>query len=53
LRLIAAGKSNQGIAELLFLSPGTVKVHVTHILSKLGVRSRSAATDYAHRHRLA
>jgi predicted ATPase/DNA-binding CsgD family transcriptional regulator len=53
LRLIAAGKSNQDIADLLFLSPGTVKVHVTHILSKLGVRSRSAATDYAHRHRLA
>jgi DNA-binding CsgD family transcriptional regulator len=53
LRLIAAGKSNQDIAELLFLSPGTVKVHVTHILGKLGVRSRSAATDYAHRHRLA
>jgi predicted ATPase/DNA-binding CsgD family transcriptional regulator len=53
LRLIAAGKSNQNIAELLFVSPGTVKVHVTHILSKLGVRSRSAATDYAHRHLLA
>jgi DNA-binding NarL/FixJ family response regulator len=53
LHLIAAGKSNQDIAELLFLSPGTVKVHVTHILSKLGVRSRSAATDYAHRHHLA
>jgi DNA-binding CsgD family transcriptional regulator len=53
LRLIAAGKSNQDIADLLFLSSGTVKVHVTHILSKLGVRSRSAATDYAHRHRLA
>ena len=53
LRLIAAGKSNQDIANALFLSPGTVKVHVTHILGKLDVKSRSAATDYAHRHGLA
>ncbi len=53
LRLLAAGHSNQDIADILFLSPGTVKVHVTHILAKLGVRSRSAATDYAHRHDLA
>jgi DNA-binding CsgD family transcriptional regulator len=52
LRLIAAGRSNQDIADILFLSHGTVKVHVTHILSKLGVRSRSAATDSAHRHNL-
>jgi len=37
----------------LFLSVGTVKVHVTHILAKLGVKSRAAATDYAHRHDLA
>jgi non-specific serine/threonine protein kinase len=53
LKLIAAGRSNQEIASLLFLSPGTVKVHVTHILGKLGVKSRTAATDYAHRHHLA
>ena len=52
LRLLAAGKTNQHIASVLFLSPGTVKVHVTHILAKLGVTSRSAATDYAHRHHL-
>ena len=49
---MASGKSNRDIAEMLFVSPGTVKVHVTHILTKLDVRSRSAATDYAHRHRL-
>jgi non-specific serine/threonine protein kinase len=53
LRLIAAGKSNLDIAGTLFLSPGTVKVHVTHILGKLGVKSRSAATDFAHRNGLA
>jgi non-specific serine/threonine protein kinase len=53
LRMMASGKSNQEIADALFVSLGTVKVHVTHILAKLGVKSRSAATDYAHRHDLA
>ena len=53
LRLLASGTSNQAIADALFLSLGTVKVHVTRILAKLGVTSRSAATDYAHRHGLA
>jgi len=53
LRMMAAGKSNQEIADDLFVSLGTVKVHVTHILAKLDVKSRSAATDYAHRHHLA
>ncbi len=52
LRLLAAGHSNQDIADALFLSVGTVKVHITHVLAKLGVKSRSAATDYAHRHGL-
>ena len=53
LQMMAAGKSNQDIADALFVSLGTVKVHVTHILAKLDVKSRSAATDYAHRHDLA
>ena len=53
LRLLAAGHSNQDIADALFVSLGTVKVHITHLLAKLGVKSRSAATDYAHRHGLA
>jgi predicted ATPase/DNA-binding CsgD family transcriptional regulator len=53
LQMMASGKSNQEIADVLFVSLGTVKVHVTHILAKLGVKSRSAATDYAHRHDLA
>ena len=52
LRLVASGKSNREIADSLYLSLATVKVHVTHILSKLGVPSRAAATDYAHRHGL-
>ena len=51
--MMAAGKSNQEIADALFVSLGTVKVHVSHILAKLDVKSRAAATDYAHRHQLA
>ena len=53
LRMMASGRSNRDIADALFLSLGTVKVHVTRVLAKLGVRSRTAATDYAHRHGLA
>ena len=53
LRMVASGQSNQDIADALFLSVGTVKVHVTHILAKLGVKSRAVAADYAHRHGLA
>ncbi len=52
LRLMASGKSNRAIADALFITPGTVKVHVTHVLAKLDLPSRSAATDYAHRHGL-
>src|SRR5206468_1448241 len=33
LRLLAAGRTNREIADALFLSPGTVNVHVTHILT--------------------
>jgi len=53
LRKMAAGKSNHDIADELFVSVGTVKVHVTRILAKLDVKSRAAATDVAHRHHLA
>jgi predicted ATPase/DNA-binding CsgD family transcriptional regulator len=52
LRLLTLGKSNQEIADDLFLSVATVKVHVSRILDKLGVKSRAAATAYAHRHGL-
>ncbi|WP_009631921.1 response regulator transcription factor [Synechocystis sp. PCC 7509] len=43
LALIATGKSNQEIAETLYITPGTVRVHVHTILHKLGVRDRTQA----------
>ena len=43
LQLLASGASNQEIATALVLAPGTVKLHVSHILSKLGVKSRTQA----------
>jgi DNA-binding NarL/FixJ family response regulator len=43
LAWIARGSSNKEIASQLFIAEGTVKNHVTHILSKLGVRDRTQA----------
>lgn len=47
LRLIATGKSNQEIAEMLVLSEKTVKTHVTNLLSKLHLSDRTQAAVYA------
>jgi LuxR family transcriptional regulator, maltose regulon positive regulatory protein len=44
LRLLAAGRQNQQIAEELVVAPNTVKKHVTHILDKLGAANRTEAT---------
>ena len=52
LRLLAQGHSNQQIADRLFISIRTVKAHVTSILTKLDLPSRSAAVAYAHRNEL-
>jgi len=43
IRLMTGGYSNREIADALFLSEGTVKNHVSNILSKLGVRDRTRA----------
>jgi non-specific serine/threonine protein kinase len=48
LRLVAQGHSNAQIAAALFISVPTVKRHLTNILAKLDLPSRSAATAYAH-----
>jgi ATP/maltotriose-dependent transcriptional regulator MalT len=47
LRLVAAGLSNEQIAEKLHLSRHTVHAHLTNIYSKLGTTTRAAATRYA------
>jgi DNA-binding CsgD family transcriptional regulator len=48
LRLLASGATNRAIGEELFISERTVASHVSHIFTKLGVGSRSAATAYAY-----
>jgi LuxR family transcriptional regulator, maltose regulon positive regulatory protein len=47
LRLLAAGRANREIAGELFVSPHTVKKHVTHILDKLGAANRTSAVARA------
>ncbi|MEV0621929.1 AAA family ATPase [Nonomuraea sp. NPDC050404] len=52
LRLVADGLSNMEIAGRLFITPKTAGAHVSNILSKLGVTSRTAAAAIAHRREL-
>ena len=52
LRLMAAGMSNPQIAGRLMVSPSTVKFHVSSILSKLGVSSRTEAVSQALQQKL-
>ena len=49
LRLVAAGLSNQQIAETLVISPKTVSVHVSNLLRKLQVANRAQAAVWAER----
>ncbi|KOV95358.1 helix-turn-helix transcriptional regulator [Streptomyces sp. NRRL B-3648] len=49
LGLVSAGRTNRQIAEELFISPKTASVHVSNILSKLGVSGRGEAAAVAHR----
>ncbi|MDF0478660.1 response regulator transcription factor [Vagococcus sp. PNs007] len=50
LLLIAEGKSNQEIADDLFITLKTVKTHVSNILSKLDVEDRTQAAIYSFKH---
>ena len=49
LRKVAGGNRNKDIADLLFISEETVKVHVKHIMDKLGARDRTQAIAIAVR----
>ena len=53
LRLLAGGCDNGTIGHRLYLSPSTVKTHVSRLLEKLGVDNRVQAATYAVRHGLA
>jgi ATP/maltotriose-dependent transcriptional regulator MalT len=53
LALVAAGKTNRAIASELFISEKTVARHVSNILAKLGLASRTEATAHAYKHGLA
>ncbi|MGL5065987.1 MAG: response regulator transcription factor [Microcoleus sp.] len=48
LRLIGTGLTNRDIAQQLFISEGTVKTHVTHLLNRLNLRNRSQLAIYAN-----
>jgi DNA-binding NarL/FixJ family response regulator len=50
LRLVAEGKTNKEIAELLFLSVKTVMVHRANIMAKLDIHNRTELVKYAIRH---
>jgi DNA-binding NarL/FixJ family response regulator len=52
LRLVAKGMSNRQLAAELFISANTAGVHVSRILTKLGVATRTEAAAFAHEHNL-
>jgi DNA-binding CsgD family transcriptional regulator len=47
---VAAGRTNREIADALFVTPRTAATHVTHILAKLDVASRTEAAAWAVRY---
>jgi len=52
LRFAAAGQSNSGIAERLWVTEQTVKFHLSNVYRKLGVANRTQASHYAHQYGL-
>lgn len=52
LMLVAGGLSNNEISEVLVISVGTVRLHVSHVLAKLGAPNRTTAAVIAMKHGL-
>jgi LuxR family maltose regulon positive regulatory protein len=52
IRRLAEGHSNLAVGQQLFLSPNTVKWHLSQIYAKLGVRNRTQAVHVARQHHL-
>ena len=52
LLLVASGKSNKEIGDLLTITEKTVKTHVSHVLDKLGLADRTQAAIFAVKHGL-
>ena len=51
-RLVSEGLRNDAIARRLFIAPGTVKVHLSHIYAKLGITTRTELAAQAAAHDL-
>lgn len=47
LQLISSGATNREIAQQLYIAEGTVKTHITHLLSRLNLRNRAQLAIYA------
>jgi LuxR family maltose regulon positive regulatory protein len=52
IQRLAEGHSNLAVGQQLFLSPNTVKWHLSQIYAKLGVRNRTQAVHVARQHHL-
>jgi DNA-binding CsgD family transcriptional regulator len=50
VELVAAGLTTPQISERLFVSPSTIKTHLSHVFAKLGVTTRSELAAAASRH---
>ena len=53
VRLVGEGLRNEAIARRLFIAPGTVKVHLSHVFAKLGITTRAELAARAAAHDLA